>query len=135
MRGRWIGLAGLLAVAAGCGDGRVACYPVSGSVTVKGKPADGAQVVFHPAAGESAAPRPTAVVGADGTFKLTTYAAGDGAPVGSYKVTVRWLPKKKGPGEMDGPDRLGERYAVAGSTKLTATVGPAPTDVPVFTLE
>jgi len=129
-------LVGLLVIATGCGDGRVKCYPVSGSVTVKGKPAEGAELVFHPDAGDTAAPRPTAVVGPDGTFKLTTYAVGDGAPAGGYKVTVRWLPPRKGPGAPDGPDRLNGKYATPATTKLTATVAaPGPVELQPFALD
>src|SRR5262245_11743460 len=45
-----VGLAAaLIAVACGgCGKGRAPVYPVTGQVLVKGAPADGAFVVFHP---------------------------------------------------------------------------------------
>jgi hypothetical protein len=98
-------------------------FPVTGSVTFRGRPAEGVRVAFHP----SRDPRdrglcPQAVVAADGSFRLTTYLAGDGAPPGEYFVTLYW----PGPGLDDDvhvrPDGLGGRYADPRTTPLTATV-------------
>jgi hypothetical protein len=62
--------------------------PVTGVVTVDGKPVAAAQVLFtspnrRPAAGET---------DADGRYVLSTYETGDGAAVGSYTVTVTARP-------------------------------------------
>lgn len=130
---RGVALVGLLAVAAGCGDGKPRLYPVTGSVTVKGRPADGAVVRLYPAAGGPH--MPAGVVQADGSFKLTTFLPDDGAPAGDYKVTVTWRPAKKTTMDPDGPDRLNGRYADAVSTRLTATVDAGPTTLPAITLE
>ena len=43
--------------------------------------------------------KPVATVAEDGTFTLTMYAAGDGAPEGEYGVTVDWQ-KKAAPGKL-----------------------------------
>lgn len=69
-------------------------HPVSGAVTIGGKPASDVFVVFHPidqpADGElRIAPR--ARTGDDGTFQLTTFSTQDGAPVGKYRVAFSWL--------------------------------------------
>src|SRR5262245_36674275 len=91
----------------GCGDGRAPVYPVTGQVLVKGKPADGAFLVFHPTGEvEANTPRPYATADAEGNFRLTTYTSGDGAPAGSFRVTVVWRPKPKSTIEAEGPDRL-----------------------------
>ena len=79
----------------GCGDnGKPSVLPVSGKVTFKKKdPAAGALLVFHPtdpALEKRIGGKPFAKVGDDGTFKLTSYNEGDGAPEGEYGVTVQW---------------------------------------------
>jgi hypothetical protein len=75
-------------VLAGCSSEpeRPPSYPVSGTVTWKGQPLEGARVVFVPAAEgvESA----VGVTGADGKYVATTYAAGDGVQAGEYRVKV-----------------------------------------------
>jgi hypothetical protein len=80
-------------------------------------------VAFHPSRNpNNRGLCPQAVVAADGSFRLTTYLAGDGAPAGEYFVTLYW----PGPGPDDDvhvrPDRLGGRYADPRTTPLTATV-------------
>lgn len=59
--------------------------PVSGIVTYKGKPLANASVIFHALDGKVAA---RGMSDGAGTFRLSTYSADDGAPVGTYKVTV-----------------------------------------------
>src|SRR5437762_3526860 len=64
-------------------------YPVRGKVLLEGKPAQGARVVFHPDdGGDVRTIKPQATVGADGTFVVSTYNSADGAPEGTYRVTV-----------------------------------------------
>ncbi len=61
---------------------RLPVYPVRGEVFYQGKPAEGAQVLLLPANdSDLQVPRPHGQVGQDGAFVLTTYRAGDGAPV------------------------------------------------------
>jgi hypothetical protein len=76
----------LLMSLCGCSEQELA--PVSGLVTVDGKPIEAAQVLFmspghRPAAGES---------DAQGRYVLSTYATGDGAAIGTHKVTVTARP-------------------------------------------
>lgn len=74
---------------AGCGGGS-ALQPVSGKVLSDGKPATGATVMFYPDGPADVNARPaTGVVGADGTYTLSTGADGGVAP-GKYLVTVVW---------------------------------------------
>lgn len=72
----------------GCGGpSRPRTYPVSGSVTYKGTPIEGAIVTLVPndtENGESA----VGTTNAAGKFDLTTFSNGDGAVAGSYKVKV-----------------------------------------------
>ena len=112
----------------GCGgsaEDRTPVFPAKGKVTVAGKAAERAQVVFHPVADAGPnTPRPTGVVGADGTFTLSTYTEGDGAPAGEYVVTVVWPESASAiGGDADtGGDRLGGRYANPKTSGLKATV-------------
>ena len=113
-------------------DGRVPVFPVRGRVLVGDKPATKAFVVLHPiGAQDPQALRPYGHAGADGSFKLTTYEADDGAPAGEYLVTVVWL--APGGGE-DPPDLLKGRYRNPDSSPLKATVQKAPTDLAPFKL-
>ena len=113
-------------------DGRVPVYPVHGQVLVANKPAKNAFVVFHPAGAQGAqALRPYGHAGADGSFKLTTYDADDGAPAGNYAVTVVWL--APGGGE-DPPDLLKGRYRNPEASSLKATIQEKPMELPPFKL-
>jgi hypothetical protein len=89
---RWSFL--MFAVAAlvvGCGKGRprMTVYPVSGKLTVAGKPAPGLTVSLRPKR-TLADTRcvPVAIVGPDGSFTMQTYEPGDGAPAGEYSLFV-----------------------------------------------
>ena len=70
---------------------------------------------------------------ADGTFTLTTYAAGDGAPEGGYQVLLLWPAEAKEGEEEPEPDRLLGWYDVARS-KLTVRVRAGENDLPPFNL-
>jgi hypothetical protein len=61
-------------------------YPVSGKVTFKGQPVEGASVVFVPSRPGGQAASGTS--DASGKYKLTTYNAADGALPGKYNVKV-----------------------------------------------
>jgi hypothetical protein len=128
------GLVGLAVVlAGGCGGSgpkRPKTVPVSGQLMYKDKakglqPAAGATVIFNPKAqpDEKYPIFPKGTVKEDGTFQLTTYAEGDGAPEGEYGITVVWQIGKGGfGGEGAGPDKLGNRYGDNKNPKMTATV-------------
>ncbi|OAI54130.1 hypothetical protein AYO47_03510 [Planctomyces sp. SCGC AG-212-M04] len=77
-----------LALISGCSSGpeRPPTYPVSGTVTLKGKPLEGARVVFVSSA-QSGMPA-SGVTDADGVYHLTTFDSGDGALAGTYGVKV-----------------------------------------------
>lgn len=128
---------------AGCSDsGRVSVYPVHGQVMHQGRPAEGAEVVFHaadPAAVSPDVPIPRGTVRSDGTFELTSYESGDGAPAGTYDVTVIWRASTADPNadpESSGEeaDRLRGRYANPDTSGLTATVLEGETRLEPFDL-
>ena len=87
-------------------------YPVQGEVFFKGKPASNAVIQFH-AANDSPKESlcPHAIVQPDGSFKLTTFATNDGAPAGTYAVTLTWPSPPKPGHDEEGPDRFQNRYA------------------------
>ncbi|MEM9366170.1 MAG: hypothetical protein AAGD07_09245 [Planctomycetota bacterium] len=71
-------------------------YPVEGSVYFQGTPAAGAMVTLHPIVGSIAHDlelRPVARVDEEGRFRLRTYGLGEGAPAGSYSLTLYWPPE------------------------------------------
>ena len=122
---------------AGCGDGsKPAAVPAGGTVTFnKTTPPVGALVVFHPidaATEKRIGGKPFGKVKDDGTFVLTTYAEGDGAPPGEYGVTVDWRPSTKDTkgakfsigdaGASSGPSKLSAKYGNPQQPVLKATV-------------
>ena len=130
-------VAGSLApVLAGCGGGgRPAVVPAWGKVLLKQRdgalvPMGGAKLVFAPVAGGESLPAfPAARAAADGSFRLGTFGADDGAPVGEYVVTVEWKERQRpqydvmNRGEVDrGRDKLGGKYADRSTSSLRATV-------------
>ena len=125
----------LPAALAGCGEAgppRVALHPASGRVLVDGAPAAKVNVRCRPAADPDSldAPVPFATTDDGGNFELGTYDAGDGAPVGRYKVTLFWPDRPPGPRHPD--DLLGGAYATARRTPLEATIAEGRNTIPAF---
>jgi hypothetical protein len=140
-RGIWaLGLGVACFLGAGCSGGdRTPVYPVQGQVKFKGEPASGAFLVFHPVdapaaqaapeAGAEGAPaepiRPRATVLPDGSFTLTTFDGGDGAPAGEYAVTLQWYKtviRDKAP--EAGPNVIPASYGKPDTTPLKITIKP-----------
>lgn len=138
----WAALGTLVAM--GCGQsGRKPVYPVTGEVFYKGKkPCVGALVVFHPLGTTGlAVDRPHGTVQGNGSFTLSTFGEGDGAPEGEYGVTIVWQrpPKTAASGDLaqrrTGPDLLRGRYADPKNPRLKARVEKRPTTLPRFIVE
>ncbi len=77
----------------GCGAGDYDLAPVSGTVTLDGKPVAGARVIFEPQrSGQealSAGPGSDGITDDDGRYSLRTTADGQrGAVVGNHSVTI-----------------------------------------------
>lgn len=121
-------------------DGSFSRYPVSGTVTINGQPLQGATLNFLSADGSRSAVGET---DARGRYELTTFAPGDGAVPGEYRVAIMKYelmvdgapiqsdePPDDRPGDdpfAGGPDPepvnvLPEQYANIASSGLTATV-------------
>jgi hypothetical protein len=120
-----LAVAALLAFCfAGCdsGEERPELQPATGMLAINGKVPVGATIVLHPADGQpfdSRGTKPQATVKPDGAFELTTYQAGDGAPVGEYAVSVLWFddPQSSTPW-----DKLGGRLADPKRSNLRLTI-------------
>jgi hypothetical protein len=119
-----LALFSLVLVLPACGPSRKSVYPVKGRVVDSaGNPLVGATVIFHPVAPDPEDPtKPAAHVDEKGTFELTTYVEGDGAPAGEYAVTILLVPPKKGPLDTQAPDRLKGKYANPKDSKIRVTV-------------
>lgn len=104
-------LAGLIASLIGCSHPPHDVAPVSGTVTVDGRPLTRGKIMFAPLpSGDNQHPGKVAigVLQPDGSFTLSTYGSGDGAVVGEHSVTV-----------MDGPSSVANSGAAeaAGATR------------------
>jgi hypothetical protein len=133
----------LIVEAAGCsgGSGAPDVYPVTGVVTLGGKPVEGAVLAFVPAAAEGAE-KPIggqAQSGADGTFTVqASFDAGrtmlEGLPAGEYKVTVIKMEMPAGEASMARPPKnvLPAEYATPESTPVTVKVtAEGPNEAPI----
>lgn len=142
-------------VSAGCGSAEtlpkdaVKTVPVSGLVTLDGKPVTDATVTFQaPAVGADGKPVPSAVGKTDssGRYQLTTYRPNDGAAPATYLVSILKVetPKIETPtgGEYVPPEAkkdvkpvkptflVPEKYSVPGTSGLSGTVKDGKNDIP-----
>lgn len=111
----------------GCGEsdaGRVPVHPVRGTISFRGQAMPGALVSLHPKSPEgNTAPTPRGSVDATGAFTLTTYTGGDGAPEGTYVVTVQWYKPVEQQGEwVSGPNVLPPKYATPENSDVEVRV-------------
>jgi hypothetical protein len=88
------------ALLGGCGGPKLG--KVTGKVTYNGKPVTGGKILFYPESGRMA----LGEIGPDGTYSLTTFKPGDGALVGSHRITIEAT--KVGPGSMEPPKTFEE---------------------------
>jgi hypothetical protein len=112
---------------------RLKTHPVRGKVFFEGTPVAQAQVIFHyivpdKIVAEKIVPEKKVIragdafVDADGSFTLSTYAPNDGAPVGTYHVTVVWRQPWVDAQGRPGPNFLPERYSKWETSELRVTV-------------
>ena len=125
--GRCIGIALLTAVLAGCQQqrsGEKPVYRIGGVIRVDGVPQEGVQVILHDQAGiDTDQPTfPNGYTDAAGRPVISTYANGDGAPVGEYRVTFFWGQVNPLSMSYGGPDRLGGRYQDAAQSQVLLRV-------------
>lgn len=113
----------VMAPLGGCGRSDLPpMAPVTGTVTVDGRPVEGATVLFHPTSqtDQPGATRPGAGTCDDnGQFQITTFRSGDGGLIGTHKVTVSKAvdPSSASPGNV-----FAWEYVDLATTPLTAEV-------------
>jgi hypothetical protein len=111
-------------VACGAREGRGPVYPVEGKVTIAGEVPEGALVVLYPvSAADGDVVRPSGKVRKDGSFRLTTFEADDGAPKGNYTATIQWNKLiNRGADFVAGPNIAPAEYARQESSPWKVTV-------------
>jgi hypothetical protein len=133
---RWIFAAtALVLLPAGCSKtspDRAAVVPVEGAITFEGKPLPGALIVLHPKGqAQTSIPTPRAQVEKDGSFRFSTYEAGDGAPPGDYVATISWYKLVGQAGDVKaGPNVLPAKYSNPKTSKWEIRVADAATRLP-----
>jgi hypothetical protein len=120
-----------------CGIGHKPVYPVRGEVRVNGQIPVHAQVAFFPVNDTADdAVHPAGRVDDQGRFTLTSYAKGDGAPEGEYRVTVAWFLASGRPNDDSPPlNYLPASYARPDSTPLHAVVSKGGVQLQPFELK
>ncbi len=110
----------VVAICIGCSRDTHHMAPVSGRVTLNGKPLTTGVVATLPNSGRGA----KGVINSDGTFTLGTYSTNDGALVGAHKVGVASFDETKGrgPESPNGKLLIPDRYLNPQSSGLTIEV-------------
>lgn len=113
-------LSATLLFVVGCGGNahELETAPVSGTVTLDGKPLPNGFVYIVPAKGRMA----KGVINQDGSFVVGTYEADDGAQVGTHNVTVVAIPLGEGEKPAPGTVPIPPKYSTAKSSGLTIDV-------------
>ena len=128
-----------LAALVGCSDGRLRIYPVTGQVIYNGQPLKGVDIALHAVDPKNSVGYPPhATTDADGTYSLTTYLKGDGAPAGEYRVAVAFAVEAVEDGS-DQTKRLAAqvpvKYHRADTSGITVVVKPEPNALDPIRLE
>jgi hypothetical protein len=122
-------------LACGCGS-RFAFAPVEGSLTQKGKPLAGVQVIFF-TDGATRGPRASGVTDDQGHYRLRVDDRQEGAPIGKHRVCLLEPPPLSSGGGTFGniaapptgekpttPPRIPSNYGSPATTPLRAEVRP-----------
>jgi len=94
--------------------------PVTGKVTLDGKPIEGAMVSFHMIDDPGARPG-AGLTNADGEFQVTTWKISDGGLVGKHRVTISKVMSPMSPGG-DEYELFPAEYVSVERTKLEVEV-------------
>ena len=109
----------------------VPTYPVTGTLTLDGKPLAGATVAFYRFNKETEKFNAISdgLTDAAGRFQVSTYSRFDGAPAGEFIVTVVKTGKGYDDGETNAKTLLPEQYATPKTTPLKVTIKAGTNDI------
>ncbi len=112
-------------------------HPATGTIKFKGRPLENAELALFPTDGSFPdTVRPKARSGADGQFVIWTYAEGDGAPAGTYKVTA--VHHEVGVSKdtvVAKPNDLPAKYSKRDTTDLEITIAPGKNELPAIEIK
>jgi hypothetical protein len=113
----------------------VPVFPAKGKITFQGQLMPGASVVLHPKQPVADVPNPRANVGKDGSFEVTTFAGGDGAPEGEYVLTVTWYKfVQQGPDLKPGPNVIPPKYTNPQRSNVVVKIAAGQNDLQTIQL-
>lgn len=130
--GAALALVSLLALLVGCDNpNHPTTYPVTGTVTYKGAPVEGAEVIFQ----ADGAPLARGNTDAAGKFALRTFEPGDGAVSGNHRVSVVKMGLAKG-AKADDPyalkvNILPAKYGKIDSSPIRKDVGTGTNEIAI----
>lgn len=127
-------------VLVGC-DSRPTLYPVKGTVSVDGKPASGASLLFHPTSIDNKSVS-SAMAKEDGSFEIVTDSM-PGISEGEYIVTLTWPDPAHKPSEQDlmmglaepGKDLLNGAYVMRDKSQIRIQISSTTTQLPAIELK
>ena len=99
-------------------------HPAGGRILFEGKPVPNATVVLwtYNAKTKKYSRAADGLSESDGSYRLSTYRAFDGAPEGDYSVTTIWHEPQFDETGKRTPNKLPERYAKPETSPLKATI-------------
>jgi hypothetical protein len=130
MRAYFVAIA--IVLATGCGSSEPKKYPVTGTVTVNGKPAALMRVQFWHS--DQTLPgnvkTPVGMTDEAGVFHLSTTGEKDGAVEGDYTVTFEWMSGN----DLGAWDKLGGRFAKPQTSTFKVRVEPKSNNLGLFAI-
>ena len=110
-------------------------FPVTGRLVFGDTYPAGALVVLHPLT-PLVDIHPRATVKQDGSFEISSYGQGDGAPAGEYRLTVTWHKPILVQGQPSlSANRFPPRLAQPETTDLNVTVSPGVNQLPPIKIQ
>jgi hypothetical protein len=119
-------------------QGKLPVFPVKGKLLLDGKPLPNANLVFHPTTPlpkDASQMLPRGRTNEEGAFALTTYSDNDGAPAGTYRVTVSYRGTHQNQRTNEEPELMPPAYRNPRASMLTAEVQEGDNDLPALEIK
>ncbi len=113
-------------------QGKLPVFPARGTLLLDGKPLVNANLVFHPTtpfAKDASKFLPRGRTNEEGAFSLTTYSDNDGAPAGTYRVTVSYRGVHQNLRTNEEPELLPPTFRNPRATSLKAEIHEGDNDL------